>query len=158
VLEGFGFERVNVAVEESPYALAHEAASRLLDEQQVDPASIGLLVCGGTPSAMAFFAATDGDAGAASLCTADRFRYPATRLQHELGRNRGGPGPAGVHHAVRRGAGARDDGIGRGSSARCAWRAIYIRRTPDALQLHSGCGVRDPPRECVTTPTPATAS
>ena len=34
VLEGFGFERVNVAVEESPYALAFDAASRLLDEQQ----------------------------------------------------------------------------------------------------------------------------
>jgi 3-oxoacyl-[acyl-carrier-protein] synthase III len=85
VLEGFGFERVHVAVEESPYALAHESATRLLDEQQVVPASIGLLVCGGTPSVMAFSAATDADAGAASLCTVDRFRYPATRLQHELG-------------------------------------------------------------------------
>jgi 3-oxoacyl-[acyl-carrier-protein] synthase-3 len=85
VLEGFGFERVHVAVEESPYALAHEAASRLLDEQRIAPESVGLLVSGGTPSAMAFSAATDADAGAASLCTADRFRYPATRLQHELG-------------------------------------------------------------------------
>ncbi|HEX7980151.1 MAG TPA: 3-oxoacyl-[acyl-carrier-protein] synthase III C-terminal domain-containing protein [Gemmatimonadaceae bacterium] len=85
VLEGFGFDRVHVAVEESPYALAHEAASRLLDEQRVVPESVGLLVCGGTPSAMAFSAATDADAGAASLCTVDRFRYPATRLQHELG-------------------------------------------------------------------------
>jgi 3-oxoacyl-[acyl-carrier-protein] synthase III len=85
VLEGFGFERVNVAVEESPYGLAFDAASRLLEEQRIEPASIGLLVCGGTPSAMAFHAATDADAGAASLCTADRFRYPATRLQHELG-------------------------------------------------------------------------
>jgi 3-oxoacyl-[acyl-carrier-protein] synthase-3 len=85
VLEGFGFERVNVAIEESPYALAFDAASRLLEEQRIEPASIGLLVCGGTPSAMAFHAATDADAGAASLCTADRFRYPATRLQHELG-------------------------------------------------------------------------
>jgi 3-oxoacyl-[acyl-carrier-protein] synthase-3 len=85
VLEGFGFDRVHVAIDESPYALAHEAASRLLDEQQIEPASIGLLVCGGTPSAMAFSPATDADAGAASLCTVDRFRYPATRLQHELG-------------------------------------------------------------------------
>jgi 3-oxoacyl-[acyl-carrier-protein] synthase-3 len=85
VLEGFGFERVHVAVEESPYALAHAAASRLLDEQRIEPASIGLLVCGGTPSAMAFSAAIDAEVGAASLCTADRFRYPATRLQHELG-------------------------------------------------------------------------
>ena len=84
VLEGFGFDRVHVAVEESPYALACETASRLLDEQRVAPESIGLLVCGGTPSAMAFAAATDADLGAAALCTADRFRYPATRLQHEL--------------------------------------------------------------------------
>ena len=84
VLEGFGFDRVHVAVAESPYALAREAASRLLDEQRVAPSSIGLLVCGGTPSAMAFSAASEADAGAAALCTADRFRYPATRLQHEL--------------------------------------------------------------------------
>ena len=84
VLEGFGFDRVHVAVAESPYALAREAASRLLDEQRIPPESIGLLVCGGTPSAMAFSAASDADAGAAALCTADRFRYPATRLQHEL--------------------------------------------------------------------------
>jgi 3-oxoacyl-[acyl-carrier-protein] synthase-3 len=84
VLEGFGFDRVHVAVGESPYALAHEAASRLLEKQRVGPESIGLLVCGGTPSAMAFSAATEADVGAAALCTADRFRYPATRLQHEL--------------------------------------------------------------------------
>jgi 3-oxoacyl-[acyl-carrier-protein] synthase III len=84
VLERFGFERVNVAVEESPYRLAHAAASRLLGEQGVDPTTIGLLVYGGTPGTMAFAAATESDAGAAALCTADRFRYPATRLQHEL--------------------------------------------------------------------------
>src|SRR4051812_18520777 len=66
VLEGFGFDRVHVAVEESPYALAHEAAARLLDEQRVDPGSVGLLVCGGTPSAMAFSSAVDAEAGAAS--------------------------------------------------------------------------------------------
>ena len=85
VLERFGFERVHVAVDESPYELAHAAAARLLGEQGVDPATVGLLVYGGTPSAMAFAAATDADAGATSLCTADRFKYPASRLQHELG-------------------------------------------------------------------------
>ena len=53
VLERFGFGRVNVAVEESPYELAHAAAAQLLDEQQVDPATVGLLIYGGTPSAMA---------------------------------------------------------------------------------------------------------
>ena len=85
VLERFGFERVHVAVEESPYELAYAAAARVLGEQGIDPATVGLLVYGGTPSAMAFAAATDADAGATSLCTTDRFRYPATRLQHELG-------------------------------------------------------------------------
>jgi 3-oxoacyl-[acyl-carrier-protein] synthase-3 len=85
MLERFGFERVHIAVEESPYDLAHTAASRVLAEQEVDPATVGLLVYGGTPSAMAFSPATDAPAGAASLCTADRFRYPATRLQYDLG-------------------------------------------------------------------------
>src|SRR5215218_9388679 len=85
LLERFGFGRVHVAVDESPYELAHAAAARLLGEQGVDPATVGLLVYGGTPSAMAFAAATDADAGATSLCTADRFKYPASRLQHELG-------------------------------------------------------------------------
>ena len=85
VLEAFGFDRVHVAIEETPYDLALAAAARLLDEQRADPATVGLLVYAGTPSAMAFTAASDADAGAASLCTADRFRYPVTRLQHELG-------------------------------------------------------------------------
>jgi len=84
-LEAFGFDRVHVAVEETPYDLAHAAAARLLDEQRTDPATVDLIVYAGTPSAMAFAAASDAVAGAASLCTADRFRYPATRLQHELG-------------------------------------------------------------------------
>jgi len=85
VLERFGFDRVHVAVAESPYEMARTAACTLLTEQGVDPASVGLLVYGGTPSAMAFAAATDAVVGATSLCSADRFRYPATRLQHELG-------------------------------------------------------------------------
>ncbi|MEO6527483.1 MAG: 3-oxoacyl-[acyl-carrier-protein] synthase III C-terminal domain-containing protein [Gemmatimonadaceae bacterium] len=85
MLERFGFGRVNVAVEESPYELACSAATRLLAEQNVDPSSVGLLIYGGTPSTMAFSAHSDAAAGAASLCTADRFRFPATRLQYELG-------------------------------------------------------------------------
>ena len=85
LLERFGFARVHVATEESPFDLARVAASRLLDEQAVDPADVGLLVYGGTPSTMAFSSADDAAAGAAALCTADRFRFPATRLQFELG-------------------------------------------------------------------------
>ncbi len=85
VLERFGFDRVHVAVAESPYDMARAAACTLLGDEGLDPASVGLLVYGGTPSAMAFASATDALSGATSLCTADRFRYPATRLQHELG-------------------------------------------------------------------------
>ena len=85
VLERFGFAQVHVATEETPFDLARVAASRLLDEQGIDPAGVGLLVYGGTPSAMAFSAAEDASVGAEALCTADRFRYPATRLQFELG-------------------------------------------------------------------------
>jgi 3-oxoacyl-[acyl-carrier-protein] synthase III len=85
LLERFGFGSVNVAVEESPYELACCAASRLLAEHAVDPSSVGLLIYGGTPSTMAFSPASDAASGAASLCTADRFRFPATRLQYELG-------------------------------------------------------------------------
>jgi 3-oxoacyl-[acyl-carrier-protein] synthase-3 len=84
-LEAFGFDRVHVAVEETPYELAHAVAARLLGEQHVDPSSVGLLIYAGAPSAMAFAAGAEAGAGAASLCTTDRFRYPATRLQHELG-------------------------------------------------------------------------
>ena len=85
LLERFGFAQVHVATEESPFDLARAAASRLLDEQAIDPADVGLLVYGGTPSVMAFSKADDAAAGAAALCTADRFRFPATRLQFELG-------------------------------------------------------------------------
>jgi 3-oxoacyl-[acyl-carrier-protein] synthase III len=85
VLERFGFERVHVATAECPYALAHDAAARLLAEQEVDPTTVGLLVYGGAPSALAFAPAAGATAGAAAMCTADRFRSPATRLQYELG-------------------------------------------------------------------------
>ncbi|HET7459407.1 MAG TPA: 3-oxoacyl-[acyl-carrier-protein] synthase III C-terminal domain-containing protein [Gemmatimonadaceae bacterium] len=89
VLEGFGFDRVHVAGAESPYDLALAAASRLLREHDVDPESVGLLVYGGTPAAMAFapndLAADAARDGAAGMLTLDRFRYPATRLQFDLG-------------------------------------------------------------------------
>jgi 3-oxoacyl-[acyl-carrier-protein] synthase III len=85
LLERFGFAQVHVAAEESPFELARTAASRLLEEQGIDRTDVGLLVYGGTPGAMAFSAAADAADGAAALCTADRFRYPATRLQFELG-------------------------------------------------------------------------
>src|SRR3954470_8782475 len=53
-LESFGFGRVHVAVEETPYELALTAGKRLLEENSVDPQSVGLLIYGGTPGSMAF--------------------------------------------------------------------------------------------------------
>jgi len=85
VLEGFGFARVHVAGEESPYALAHAAASRVLAEAAADPSTVGLLVYAGAPGAVAFAPATSAADAAAGLCTTDRFRFPACRLQYELG-------------------------------------------------------------------------
>ena len=85
VLERFGFARVHVASDESPYALAHAAATRLLAASHVDPSTVGLLVYGGAPSAMAFASGARAADGAAAMCTVDRFRSPASRLQHDLG-------------------------------------------------------------------------
>ena len=85
MLERFGFGRVHVATDETPYGLALAAGTQLLAEEALDPATIGLLLYGGTPSAMAFASHANAEQGAASLCTADRFRFPATRLQYELG-------------------------------------------------------------------------
>ena len=83
VLESFGFGRVHVAVAECAYDLALRAAGDLLASHEIDPASIGMLLYGGTP-ATAF---TGGGrlADASSLGTTERFRYPATRLQFDLG-------------------------------------------------------------------------
>ena len=83
-LESFGFDRVHVAVRESPYELGLEAARRLLTENEINPASVGLVIYGGTPGSMAFSAATDSAAGASGLCTLRRFMYPAARLQYDL--------------------------------------------------------------------------
>lgn len=84
-LESLGFDQVRVACEESSYSLALRASSRLLDENGIEPDSIGLLVYGGAPGGIAFapgraLAATGGDAVSAA-----RFRYPSTRLQYDLG-------------------------------------------------------------------------
>jgi 3-oxoacyl-[acyl-carrier-protein] synthase-3 len=82
VLERFGFEQVRVAVDETPFSLALEAARAAL--HGVDPESIDLLVYAGTPSAAAF--QVPGKSGSRSvLGTLDRFKYPGPRLQLELG-------------------------------------------------------------------------
>ena len=84
VLEGFGFDRVHVARDEAPYELALRAAGRLLAEHDVDPESVGLLLYGGAP-AVAFEPGGRPSRGGRALTTTERFRYPATRLQYDLG-------------------------------------------------------------------------
>ena len=84
VLEEFGFASVHVGCGETPYDLALRAARRLLEEREVDPESIGLLVYGGAP-AVAFAPGGRPADGDRALTTTARFHYPATRLQYDLG-------------------------------------------------------------------------
>jgi len=84
-MESFGFGNVHVAVGETPYELALAASTRLLDESCVDRDSIGLLIYGGAPGSMSFAAQTDAEEAASGLCTMSRFKFPATRLQYDLG-------------------------------------------------------------------------
>jgi 3-oxoacyl-[acyl-carrier-protein] synthase-3 len=88
LLERHGFERVHEAREESPYELARRCAGRLLESGGVDPASVGLLVYSGTPGAAAFAPHAAPARGGCFLRTTERFRFPATRLQYELGLTR----------------------------------------------------------------------
>jgi len=83
-LESFGFDRVHVGVDETPYDLALTAARSLLEQNDIDPQSIGLLIYGGTPASMAFADATGSVDAATRLCTMSRFKYPSTRLQYDL--------------------------------------------------------------------------
>ncbi len=83
-LESFGFGRVHVAGAETPYGLALTAARTVLADAAVDPATVGLLIYGGTPGSMAFASADASEDAARGLCTMSRFKYPATRLQYEL--------------------------------------------------------------------------
>jgi 3-oxoacyl-[acyl-carrier-protein] synthase-3 len=85
LLERFGFDRVLVAIEETPYDLALAAASELLSEQEIDPATIGALLYSGAPGAIAFAKPRDAASSARALCDARRFEYPGTRLQFDLG-------------------------------------------------------------------------
>jgi 3-oxoacyl-[acyl-carrier-protein] synthase-3 len=87
-LERFGFRHVHVATSESPYDLALRAAADLLAEHDVDPDSVDAVIYGGAPSALAFAPAAEAVDHAAGLCTTGRFRYPATRLQYDLGLQR----------------------------------------------------------------------
>ena len=84
LLERFGFSHVYVADEETPYSLALAAATALLHEHSVAPASIDALLYCGTPS-VAFAPAGSAADAASYISTTRRFQYPATRLQYDLG-------------------------------------------------------------------------
>jgi len=84
LLERFGFSHVYVADVESPYSLALTATKQLLDEQNAVPESIDALIYCGTPT-VAFAASGSAGDAAGRLSTAQRFSYPATRLQYDLG-------------------------------------------------------------------------
>jgi 3-oxoacyl-[acyl-carrier-protein] synthase-3 len=83
-LESFGFGQVHVGVEETPYDLALTAARNVLEENDVDPRSVGLLIYGGNPGSMSFARPARSVDAAAGLCTMARFKYPSTRLQYDL--------------------------------------------------------------------------
>jgi 3-oxoacyl-[acyl-carrier-protein] synthase-3 len=87
VLEGFGFGHAHVAVAESPYQLALAAARRLLEDRRIAPESVDLLLYGGTPGPLAQQPA-DAPWDGGLLQTTARFKYPAARLQYELGLER----------------------------------------------------------------------
>lgn len=84
-LEAFGFANVHIGTSETPYELAREAVEQLITERAIDPESVGLLIYGGTPGVMAFSPAADAEKAAAGFCTTDRFKYPAARLQFDVG-------------------------------------------------------------------------
>lgn len=85
ILERFGFEAVRVAESECPYELARGAATELLRDNDIDPLSIGALIYGGAPSALAFATPARSTSSAVELCGTGRFQYPGTRLQYDLG-------------------------------------------------------------------------
>ena len=88
VLEGFGFRQVHVAQEETPYDLAVAASQAVLGAAAIDPASIDMLIYAGVQSATAFVPRPSAADSAAVQRSTVRFRYPAMRLQHELGLTR----------------------------------------------------------------------
>lgn len=88
LLEGFGFRTVRVARNETPYGLALRAAGELMERHGIDPESVGLLIYCGTQGATAFTTAPSPADSSASHRTTARFRYPGTRLQHDLGLTR----------------------------------------------------------------------
>lgn len=85
VLERFGFGRVHVADGESPYDLSVKAARSVLDEQGLAPGDVELLVYAGVSGSAAFDPTNATSAAGSRITAGERFRFPATRLQYDLG-------------------------------------------------------------------------
>lgn len=88
LLESFGFARVRVAVEETPYQLALRAVSEILERTRIPPEEVDLVLWGGPQGATAFVPAPSAPQSSAAHRTTARFRFPGARLQHELGLTR----------------------------------------------------------------------
>lgn len=86
LLRRFGFDRVAIATTESPYSLALAAARDVLRNAAADPSEIDVIVYAGEQGPGAFLRA-GADRHDAHATTA-RFRYPASRLQYDLGLDR----------------------------------------------------------------------
>lgn len=84
LLERFGFDRVRIAVDETPFDLALRAASELLERSDVPRERIGMLLYGGAPGRAAFTRGDDGEAAVVRYRSTERFLFPASRLQCEL--------------------------------------------------------------------------
>jgi 3-oxoacyl-[acyl-carrier-protein] synthase-3 len=86
-LEAFGFSNVFVADCETPYSLALQAATAVMNDRSLDAADVDVLLYCGTPSLAFARGGAAGDARA-HVATTRRFQYPATRLQYDLGLER----------------------------------------------------------------------
>jgi 3-oxoacyl-[acyl-carrier-protein] synthase-3 len=85
VLGRFGFGSVHVADRESPFELAETAARKLLEDNQIDPLSVDLLIYAGPQGPTAFSTRPSDAECVAGIRSQGRFRFPGTRLQHALG-------------------------------------------------------------------------
>jgi 3-oxoacyl-[acyl-carrier-protein] synthase III len=84
-LKQAGFNRIHIAEQESPYELGLASAQAVLDESGVDPDDIGLVLYSGAAGETAFHPGNVTNIERSALRTADRNRFPATRLQFDLG-------------------------------------------------------------------------
>jgi 3-oxoacyl-[acyl-carrier-protein] synthase III len=86
-LEAFGFGNVRIATDESHVDMAVEAARRVLDEAEIDPGDVGLVLYAGALASSSVAPCLPPPPGSVlHLETVpELFRYPASILQERLG-------------------------------------------------------------------------